>query len=130
MDRLTGYLMILLLAAAPAACATTAGSGGQDQDTTTDAVYVEVENDARFDLEVSVTARGQEVRVGRVQIGDQRQFRVPAPFLNDPPYAFAVRLVARVGSNSYLTPQLTVPEGQNVYIEASPTLQSSRFSVR
>ena len=128
MDRSTRYLLVLLLAAAPAACATTAGSG--DQSTTTDRVYVEVENDARFDLEVSVTARGQEVRIGRVQIGDERRFRVPAPLLNEPPYAFAVRLVSRVGSSSYLTPQLTVPEGQNVYIEASPTLQSSRFFIR
>ena len=128
MDRLTRYLMVLLVAAVPAACASTAGSG--DQGTTADRVYVEVENDARFDLEVSVTARGQEVRVGRVQIGDRRRFRVPAPFLVDPPYAFAVRLVSRVGSEAYMTPQLTVPEGQDVYIEASPTLQSSRFSVR
>lgn len=121
------HVLVALAAAALAACATTAGGGGE---TTADQVYVEVENDARFDLEVSVAGRGQELRIGRVQIGEQRRLRVPASFLGEPPYGFAVRLVPRVGHDSYMTPQLNVLEGQDVYIEASPTLQSSRYSVR
>ena len=128
MQRLTNYVLVALAAAVLPACAAT--TGGAATETSADRVYVEVENDARFDLEVSVTGRGQELRIGRVQIGEQRRLRVPTSFLGEAPYAFAVRLVPRVGQDSYLTPQLNVPEGQNVYIEASPTLQSSRYTVR
>ena len=125
--RLARTASLLVVAVAAAACATTENGDGASQ---TAQVYVQVQNDARADLQVSLVTDGQELRIGRVQLGDRRRFRVPAPVLREPPYAFAVRVVARDGSGSYTTPRLNVPQGQNVYIEASATLQSSRFSVR
>jgi hypothetical protein len=89
-----------------------------------------VENNTRADLDVSILANNQELRVGRVQMGDTGRLRAPAAALRTPPYSFAVRLVARDGTGSYTTPALNVLGGQDVYIDAGPTLGSSRFEVR
>ena len=117
-----------LVLAFVAACASAGQTGGAETDA--EVVFVDVENDARADLDVSLVRGGQDIRLGRVQVGDQRRFRTPSAFLRTAPYSFAVRIVARDGSGSYTTPSLLVQQGQNVYIEASPTLPSSQFSVR
>lgn len=120
-------LLPFLFLLAPAACATTAGEDGAESTTR---VMIEVENSARADLDVSILSGGQELRLGRVQLGDTGRFRAPATLLRNPPFSFSVRLVARDGTGTYLTPQLNVREGQNVQLYASPTLSSSRFEVR
>lgn len=127
MHRLFRGALFLVLALA-AACASTGESGAAESDS--ERVFIDVENSARADLDVSILRGGQEIRLGRVQIGDERRFRAPAAFLRSPPYNFSVRLTARDGSGSYTTPDLNVQQGQNVYIEASPTLPGSRFTVR
>jgi hypothetical protein len=110
-----------------AGCAAT-GSGGQSG--TVAGVMVEVDNATTSALEVTVVLDQTETRLGRTQIGDTARFRVPATLLQAPPYYFAIRLVARDGTGSFTTPILTVQDGQRVYIDAGPTLSTSRFSVR
>lgn len=127
MYRFTRGTLFLALAFV-AACASAGQTGGAGTDA--EVVFIDVENDARADLDVSLVRSGQDIRLGRVQVGDQRRFRAPSAFLRSAPYSFAVRIVARDGSGSYTTPSLLVQRGQNVYIEASPTLPSSQFSVR
>lgn len=129
MKRFSRAGLFLFLALVAAACAT-AGETGADAEDGPDRVDVEIDNSARADLDVSVLSGGQELRLGRVQMGDRQRFRVPAPVLRSPPYSFTVRLVARDGTGTYTTPQLVVNEGQDVYIDASPTLSGSRFTVR
>lgn len=126
MKRLSRAALLLFLLLAPLACATAAEDGQE----ATGRVYVQVENSARADLSVSIYSGGQELRLGRVQVGDDQRFYVPAPVLRSAPYSFAVRLIARDGSGEYTTPALVVNQGQNVHIDASPTLSSSRFTVR
>jgi hypothetical protein len=129
MNRLSRAAVLLALASFPAACASAGEAGGSDSPDA-ERVFVSVENSARADLEVSVIGYGQTIRLGRVQLGDQRQFRVPSAFLRTPPYSFSVEVVARDGSGAYTTPVLLVRRGQNVSVDASPTLSSSRFEVR
>lgn len=119
---------LLLFLLAPAACATTGtGENGAEE---TPRVMIQVENSARADLDVSILSGGQELRLGRVQLGDTGRFRAPATLLRSPPFSFSVRLVARDGTGTYTTPQMIVREGQNVRLYASPTLSSSRFEIR
>lgn len=127
MNRFPAILPILL-AALVAACASAAGGGQEEENTST--VYVNVENSASADVDVSLTRGGQTLRIGRVQVGDQRRFRVPSAFLVAPPYSFLVEVIARDGTGRYTTPSLVVHEGQTVYIEASRTLSTSRYTVR
>lgn len=119
---------LLLLGLTLAGCASTGATGGQESDS--EEVYVQVDNQARADLDVSVLVTGQEIRLGRVQIGDQRRLYISSAVLRTPPYSFAIRLIARDGTGTYTTPPMLVREGQNVVIEASPTLSSSRYTVR
>lgn len=128
MNRLARAAVLLALASIPAACASAGEAGSDNPDA--ERVFVNVENSARADLDVSVIGYGQSIRLGRVQLGDQRRFRVPSAFLRTPPYSFSVEVVARDGSGSYTTPVLLVRQGLNVYIDATPTLPSSRFEVR
>jgi hypothetical protein len=128
MNRRIPVAFSLFLALTAAACASTAATGEEGTGAAT--VYVNVDNSARADLEVSILSGGQELRLGRVQVGDDQRFRVPAPVLRSPPYSFSVRLVARDGTGDWTTPSLVVNEGQNVYLDASPNLPSSRFTVR
>lgn len=128
MNRLARAAAFLALASLPAACASGGAAGSDTADT--ERVFVNVENSARADLDVSVIGYGQSIRLGRVQLGDQRRFRMPSAFLRRSPYSFAIELVARDGSGTYSTPQMLVRQGQNVYIDATPTLSSSHFEVR
>lgn len=120
-------LLPFLFLLAPAACATTGSGEDGGEDITP--VMIQVENSARADLDVRILSGGQELRLGRVQLGDTGRFRAPATLLRSPPYSFSVRLIARDGTGTYTTPQLNVREGQNVRLYASPTLSSSRWVV-
>ena len=128
MNRFPAMLLILLAALA-AACAST-GTGGAQEEENTSTVYVNVENNASADVDVSLTRGGQTLRIGRVQVGDQRRFRVPSAFLTASPHSFMVEVIARDGTGSYPPPSLVVHEGQAVYIEASRSLSTSRYTVR
>lgn len=128
MTSLFRAALLTLLAVFATACASAGTSG--ESDTTADPVYVNVDNSARSDVDVSVRAGGQNLRLGRVQIGEDRGLRVPDTFLRSAPYSFAVEVVARDGTGSYTTPSLVLNQGQDVYIEVSPTLSASRYTVR
>jgi hypothetical protein len=128
MNRFPHRAILLFMALGTAACASTAQDGPDASSSAR--VYVNVDSSARAELDVSLHSGGQVLRLGRVQMGDHQRFRVPAPVLRDAPYSFAIRLVARDGTGDFTTPALIVNEGQNVFIDASLTLSSSRFSVR
>lgn len=124
MIRIFQSVIVALLVGMAACASATSGSGSGTS------IPVHVENEARSDLDVTALIGQQEIRLGRAQVGQTGRFRLSTAMLTATPYAFAVRLVARDGTGTFTTPVLTVHEGQGVYIDAGPTLNSSRYNVR